>query len=282
MALAPVPHFQLYGERESIADPGFVHVETIERRSRLTGWTIQPHCHDTLDQLLIVRRGEVAVTLEGRTHDLTGPAAVHVPAGVIHGFAFHEAVDGVVVTFSTDLHAALRPGEAPPFGTAAVPLSAEQDASVQPLVEALWRECGGDAPGRIVAAGWLVGLLLVHVARAVRNRQAPSREDERVQRFRLLVDRHFHEQRPLAFYADALGLTERSLTRLVRGRFACSPMLYIHRRLLLEARRMLVYGTHPIARIAEELGFSDPSYFSRFHLRMTGVVPSAARTPGAV
>ena len=94
-----------------------------------------------------------------------------------------------------------------------------------------------------------------------------------------MVDRHFHEQRPIAFYADALGLTERSLNRLVRGRFACSPMRCIHRRLLLEARRMLIYGTQPIARIAEELGFSDPSYFSRFYLRMTGVVPSAARTP---
>jgi len=51
----------------------------------------------------------------------------------------------------------------------------------------------------------------------------------------------------------------------------------LHRRLATEARRLLRYTGASAAQIAAELGFEDPSYFSRFYLRMTGKRPGEER-----
>lgn len=282
MTIAGVPHFQLYGEGGSFADPGFVHIETIESRSRLTGWEIGAHRHDTLDQLLVIAAGAVAVTFEGVKRSFDAPVVIHVPAGTIHGFIFDEDVDGAVITFSTDLRALLAAGQSGLAIVADRPvaqcLTHAQAERFGPLVRELYRECSGHELGRITAAGWLVGLLLVQLTRAVRDSALPlSGNDDRARRFRTLVDDHFRDHRTIAFYAASLGMTERSLTRFVRAHFGCAPMHYIHRRLVLEARRLLIYGNQTVAGVAEQLGFADPSYFSRFYYRMTRERPSATR-----
>ncbi|WP_298851143.1 helix-turn-helix domain-containing protein [uncultured Sphingomonas sp.] len=281
-ANTPFPRFQLYGEADSFADPGFVHIESIASRSRSHDWEIRPHRHETLDQLLVIRSGRMEVRIEADLHSHAGPAIVHVPANIVHGFRFGDEVDGDVLTFSAELRGALRSSAAgdPGLVGGALVLTPAVDllARLAPLVEQLRMECSGHEQDRITAAEWLVGLLLLQVGRvAVDAGDDGSAVSGRPQRFRDLVDRHFREHRPIAFYAAALAMTERSLTRLCRARFHCSPMHYVHRRLLLEAQRQLTYGSTSIARIAEDLGFADPSYFTRFYRRMTGKLPSTAR-----
>jgi AraC family transcriptional regulator, transcriptional activator of pobA len=56
-----------------------------------------------------------------------------------------------------------------------------------------------------------------------------------------------------------------------------TPRQVINRRLLFEARRLLRFTNASCSDVAAELGFEDPSYFSRFHRRMTGRSPSAER-----
>jgi AraC family transcriptional activator of pobA len=51
----------------------------------------------------------------------------------------------------------------------------------------------------------------------------------------------------------------------------------IQRRLVLEARRRLVYAASSISNIARELGFKDPAYFSRFFRRHQGIGPNDFR-----
>jgi len=51
----------------------------------------------------------------------------------------------------------------------------------------------------------------------------------------------------------------------------------LHQRLLLEAKRELVYTSMTISQISDQLGFSEPAYFSRFFKRMTGQSPKDFR-----
>lgn len=275
-----VPDFQLYGEANAFADPGFVHIETIASRSRAVGWEIRPHAHSTLDQLLIVRTGAFTARMETERYGLSGPAIVHVPASTVHGFDFSERMDGYVLTFSAELRAVLNTmypdATHLPARPLAMPLGSSEAARIFSLVELLIAECTGRENGWIAAAGWTVGLLLQQVGRMRAEAGMPDlwrRRDS----FRTLVDRHYRKHRPLSFYAGELGMTERSLTRLCRKAFGCSPTQYLHRRLLLEAKRHLVFGSSSIASISADLGFSDASYFNRFYRRLTGKRPSLER-----
>ncbi|WP_246775740.1 helix-turn-helix domain-containing protein [Methylobacterium aquaticum] len=56
-----------------------------------------------------------------------------------------------------------------------------------------------------------------------------------------------------------------------------SPQGILHDRLMLEAKRSLIYTTLPVSKIAFDLGFNDPAYFSRFFAARAGLSPAAFR-----
>jgi AraC family transcriptional activator of pobA len=51
-----------------------------------------------------------------------------------------------------------------------------------------------------------------------------------------------------------------------------------HERLLLEAKRRLIYTRSNLDEIAYDLGFQDPAYFSRFFKRATGLTAGRFRS----
>ena len=58
------------------------------------------------------------------------------------------------------------------------------------------------------------------------------------------------------------------------------PIQLLHARILLEAKRQLVYTPLPIAEIAYRLGFTEPAYFSRFFSQRVGMSPRRYRVSG--
>lgn len=276
----PIPTYALYGEGQAVAAGGFAHIETIAERSALHDWEIGVHRHDNFVQVLLVEEGHAAITLDGATTDLEGPGRVIVPAAAVHGFRFRQGTRGFVLTLSTD------------FSTRAV-------GAGDPLLAALSQggaaALSGDAAAR---AHWLARemLRLQHewqeqdplflamaealirtLAREVPAHDAGARADPRLTRFRQLVELHFRQHHGLDFYAGSLGLTRRTLSRMTAAHLGCTPLDLIHRRLTLEGRRLLRYTNATVAQVAAELGFDDPSYFSRFYLRMTGRRPAEDR-----
>lgn len=279
MRPAAIPSYALYGEEHSPDQPDFLHIETIAARSTLHDWEIAPHRHAGFVQILLVREGHVQVSFDGAENAQAAPLAVVAPAGTVHGFRFSEGTEGWVLTLPGDF-------------------TARAEGSADPLQALLLR--GGQFaldPAAAQRADWLASemLALQEAARAeaplrralaealVRSLVPPGPEPgeagnhPRLERFRQLVEAHYREHRDLDFYAEALGLTRRSLSRLTADRLGCSPITVLHRRLATEARRLLRYTGASAAQIAAELGFEDPSYFSRFYLRMTGRRPGEER-----
>lgn len=278
--LTTIPTYALYGEGVAHAPGGFAHIETIAERSALHDWEIGVHRHDHFIQVLLVEEGHADVTLEGASEGLEGPGRVIVPAAAVHGFRFRQGTRGFVLTLSTD------------FSTRAT-------GAADPLLGALSR--GGLAPLPPQAqarAFWLAREMLAlqqqwqdqdplflalaeALIRTLAGEETPgdtdARADRRLDRFRQLVELHYREHRSLDFYADTLGLTRRTLSRLVTAHLGCTPLDVIHRRLALEAYRLLRFTNATAAQVAGELGFEDPSYFSRFYLRMIGRRPAADR-----
>ena len=101
--------------------------------------------------------------------------------------------------------------------------------------------------------------------------------DTLTHRYRSLLELHFRRHQPIGFYADALGVTPDHLGRTCRATSGLGALDLLHERMLLEARRMLAYTPVPVTGVAQQLGFEDPGYFSRFFTRRAGLSPSAYR-----
>lgn len=94
-----------------------------------------------------------------------------------------------------------------------------------------------------------------------------------LQRFRQLVELHFRERRPMAFYAKALGLSHDRLHAICTRTLERTPKALIQQRIMQEANLRLERSASSIQEIAAQLGFPDQTYFSHAYKRVTGISP---------
>ncbi len=92
-----------------------------------------------------------------------------------------------------------------------------------------------------------------------------------------LLVRHLPTTREVSWYADQLGTSVRTLTRRCRQRTGGGAKEYIDRRVVLEAKRVLVHSDLSVEAIAGHLGFSEATNFVKFFKRYTGTTPAAFR-----
>jgi AraC family transcriptional regulator, transcriptional activator of pobA len=289
-----IPAFSLYGEAAA-AGQEMLHIEQVVSRSQLYQWEIEPHVHHGLYQVLWLQQGSAEVLLDEHRQTVNGTAAIVVPPGVVHGFRFAPETDGLVLTLSARF---LVEGEFQAIGEAfrtlfltpgVLQFAADNPAAArlltlfQELLAEFVMPDSQSSPVTVLLARALVWRL---AQASVVRQQVPGQRSHRQQalfmRFLLLVEQHFLEHWPLDRYASRLGLSTPRLNRLVQLERGVSALELLHERLTREACRRLIYIAAPAARLASELGFDDPAYFSRFFKRRTGLTPQAYRqTHGA-
>jgi AraC-like DNA-binding protein len=137
-----------------------------------------------------------------------------------------------------------------------------------------------DGPAAFALLRHLVSALLLDIARRSHigaTRGAPTAELERVRRFKQDVERSLRVTRRVGDYATRLGCSPKTLDRACREALGVSAKQYITDRVVLEARRLLGHTALPVGRIGEELGFSEPTNFTKFFSAATGQRPHAFR-----
>lgn len=283
-----IPTYSLYGEFKDSYQADWVHCETIQARSRLHNYKIQPHRHENLFQILHLAGGRAEIVVDGRSCILEGPSIVAIPPMAVHGYTFSPEVEGTVLTlFENRLSHVLRTMGEIESTFRQVQLASLADhpdiaRSVTADMAALAAEFEGRAPGRLGAIEARLALVLIalHRLKGVPAGTPPGRSERALQhalRFRQLVDREFRFQKPIEEYAHRLGLTPAHLNRICREHLGDSALGVVHERVVLEAKRYLTFTSMSAKEIASALAFEDPSYFTRFFKKKTGIPPLAYR-----
>jgi AraC family transcriptional activator of pobA len=284
-----IKRYALYGEAQSRLDPDFFHIEDISARSLIHDWHIRPHTHQGMAQFVFIARGRARVRLDEAERELAAPCAVVIPGGVVHGFEFEPDTVGHVVTVADDLVAAApdRPGRLAAAAPPLAPLTLDFGASPEPFARIravlgeLEREFQWPQRGRNAMLEWLFRSLLLLVLRQVDLQEVRARtrggRHETYTRFRRLVEERYAEHWDIAAYARALALTPATLHRLCRQFAGKGALELVQERLVVAARRHLIYTDASVETIAYGLGFQDPAYFSRFFKRHTDLAPGRFR-----
>ena len=85
-----------------------------------------------------------------------------------------------------------------------------------------------------------------------------------VKSFKEIVEQHFTEWHQVKDYAEALYVSPNYLNEVIKSSLNISAKEYIQNRLILEAKRLAIFTAKSSKEIGYDLGFEDPSHFSKF------------------
>jgi len=119
---------------------------------------------------------------------------------------------------------------------------------------------------------------LTHVSEALNRKRKLSSDAQRLVR-QAMAFLHENYSKPITRrdIAQHVGLAEDHLTHCFRQELGMTPIAYLNRYRVNQAKQPLKDGKQSITEIALDVGFSDSGYFSRVFRRETGLTPEAYR-----
>lgn len=281
-----IPHYYLYGDPGAEVDRDLLHIEPVRDRSGPNDWRIRPHAHPDHMQVMLVSQGGGLIRMEDRALPVPSPGLLVIPAGIVHQIDFDPGTEGHVITAAlaclaaagaqdAALGRAAAQGAAYPLAGSGVDVAATLD-----MFDSLHREFLWAAPGRRAAIIAQFSRILVLILRLSLTHPVPpigAVDHDLLARYRALVETHFRAHHPPGFYARLLAVTPARLNAACKARAGRTATEFLHDRLVVEAKRYLIYTESSVAQVAHLTGFEDPAYFNRFFTRRVGCSPGAFR-----
>jgi AraC family transcriptional activator of pobA len=281
MPNALLPVYQIADFLNGESGPVPFSVQLLENME--PSWLRTPHKHGFYE-ILWITQGHSQQVIDYEEYQVAPGSLFIISPGQVHLIAHSAHLMGFCVRFTEEFFL-LDQLSAPilaelsyldnPAVTPTLPLPADRATKLRTLLELLLSEFHRAEPAEQVLRALLL-VLLTEIQRLYEGRQ-PAASGAHAQglfkAFRRQVEAHFTEHLSVADYAGKLHLTPRHLNRLVHAVATCTASDIIRRRTVLEARRLLTFSALTVGQIAEQLGFADSSYFTRYFRREVGQVP---------
>lgn len=264
----------------TISAPSRLRVVAIPRLAAGGRWRVEAMRALSEPCLLWFTKGQGRLTISGVTRGYTAHNAVFIPAGVMHAFEANAQVFGSALFFGRNTDVVL---PKTPLHLRVREVHAQQEINV--LIDSLLREIESDTPANdraTLAYAGLVGVWLERQARKADVVETPRADATRrlVSRYTALLERNFRTGMGVSDFAEALGVTSTHLTRCCNIACGRPASALLQDRRIFEARKLLAETKIPVGKIAEQLGFNSPAYFTRAFQHLTGKSPSAFRKAG--
>jgi AraC-like DNA-binding protein len=162
-----------------------------------------------------------------------------------------------------------------PFDNNGIEIPESMVGNMENLFSLILAESSGSADQRLMVTYTSALLLLLH--RFAKFQQPKYNIDQRMMKLLHLIEKYFKEQKPVSFYAEAVGLSAKRINEILKRTANVNISQLCHQLLLVESKRALYHNILSIKEIAYELGFSDQSYFARFFKKQTGTTPEQFR-----
>lgn len=284
-----IPIYKLYGEPLESLLPELLHCELLESRSRCHDWHIKAHQHADITQIIYLHNGQMTVDIEGAERHLTSPSVQVVPMFCVHAFHFEPGADGYVLSLTTPLLTQFQHQ----FGPLAEVLNTPHCVNVPTQhneIKTLFRTLHHEHEHHFVARKMMLHSLTTALLVWLNRQGSPpmpgisnklERKRSAIALFNQLVEKHYREHLSISRYSRQAGISSVHLNTLCHLFYGNSALQVVHQRLVIEARRCLLYSSMTVSQISDYLGFSDAAYFSRFFRRYTGCSPKHFRDQNA-
>lgn len=246
-----------------------------------------PHKHDFF-LVVLFTNGSGMHEVDFEKHEVTPGSIFMLNPGQAHYWELSSDVEGLILFHTQEFFEVSFKRQAIyefPFfrsvqNSSAIFLKSEEQAQVSYAFNSILREfTNQDALSGLKIAS-LLNVLYIDLSRIYSKVRGEDSGDielnmRYVSELQRLIEGNFKEERSPSWYADQLSITIRHLNRQVNLALGKSTSQLIVERVILEAKRLIVYDPSSLAKISYELGYEDYAYFSRLFKKWTGQTPMA-------
>ena len=124
-------------------------------------------------------------------------------------------------------------------------------------------------------------LLTILISKAENFKQNQSKSIENsskllvFQKFNSLLEYYYTESRNASFYANKLAITYKHLNSICKELMHKTAKSIINDFIVLQAKRKLINSDIKSAQLAHFLGFEDPTNFTKYFKKLTGLTPKS-------
>jgi len=252
--------------------------------------TEQPHRHAYYEICIFVN-GSGSHMIDFKTFDIKSHSIHFLTPGQVHRISREENYHGFLLVFSREFYSLGIQDEdllmTLPFfnNNSSEPLlnlDEEEFAELHDIIEHLRRDYKRDSEIREDVLRSYLHIFLLKCRYFFNQKYLDSNVINnpgfaKVNKFRKLVEQNFTKIHLVKEYADLLFETPAQLNKVVKSITGENASEFIIKRIVLEAKRLLIYTGLSNKEIAFKMNYDDPSYFSRLFRKKVGVSPSQFR-----
>ena len=250
------------------------------------GNTDQPHRHDFYT-IIFAKKASGIHLIDFNEYQLSDNLIFFVSPGQVHQIIEKEQSNGWVITFSRefleenhidycfieDINLFTDYGQSPPL-----PLDEQEIDILNQYSHQMLTTLSSETKFKMSAIGALLKLFLITCNNICtleqKNPQQVHAGTTILKAYKNLVENHFSEWHKVHQYAEELHVTPDHLNRTIKLLIGKTAKEYLQSRIIIAAKRMLYFSDLTTKEISYELGFSEPSNFSNFFKKITGISPS--------
>ncbi|WP_439182898.1 helix-turn-helix domain-containing protein [Carboxylicivirga taeanensis] len=249
-----------------------------------------PHRHDYYTIILLENAPGGVHIIDFKEYPLAAASIHFVYPGQVHQLLSTNIPIGYVLNFSrtflmkngiTDdlvdrVYLFNSFGDSPPM-----PISHHQLSTFKTIVEQMQSYQQGDNYFRYEALGALLKLFIINISGACSlsnlNPEYEAGSNRLIRDFKKLIEEKYRAEHKVQFFAEQLAVSADYLNRYVKSKTGKSAKEYIQDKLIIEAKRLLLFTDLTSKELAFNLGFEEPSHFNAFFKKNTAHSPIAFR-----
>jgi len=236
------------------------------------------------NRIFIINEGAGKVMIDETVFDLTGQEILIISKGQVFSFSSQTKISGFEIYFGNCFWERT-PASASNckdllFNDAALhqKMSIQKDdiSAVNSVCEMLLNEyTADDYPNKLDAMAAYLKILMIKLANIVPyfHDGIDDFDNQTYRNFLELVSSQYNQMHDVQYYADALSITARKLSDIVKKKCGKGAKEIIAGQIIAESKRQLQFSAKTIKEIAYGLSFSTPEQFSHFFKKHTHIPP---------
>lgn len=245
-----------------------------------------PHGHDFYMSVLITA-GSGTHQIEFNNYMIKPGSVFMLSPGTVHTWELSDDIDGYVFFHTKefyDLNFSYEKVDNYPFfcsfcSTPVIVLKKAVLKKIESIFSEIVREYHGNELMKFKKLASMVNILYIELSRKYLPQKMSDNQYQpylaKVRQLEELINKHYVDIKSPGQYARLMYVSEKHLNRMVKVSLNKTTSDLISERIILEAKRMLVFSDKNIAEIVAALGYTDNAYFFRFFKKKTALTPTA-------